>query len=87
MTASDIRERTRAFIRESFLYMRPDYQFDDDQNLLAHGIIDSLGAVELLGFVQEEFAIAVADEEITEANFGSVRGITEFVMRRRALAA
>lgn len=86
MTQREIGERIRRYVRENFLYMRPEFEFADDENLLAHGIIDSLGAVELLGFVQDEFSITVEDEEVTERNLGSVRGIVEFVARKRAVA-
>jgi acyl carrier protein len=55
--------------------------------LLERGIIDSLGVVELLSFVEETFAVTAADEEITEENFGSLDSIAQFVQRKRAVAA
>jgi acyl carrier protein len=83
----EIIERTRGYIVENFLYMRQDVVIEPSDSLLGRGIIDSMGVVELLGFVEEAFAIAAADEEITEGNFGSLDGIARFVLHKRAAAA
>jgi acyl carrier protein len=74
----------REFISENFLYLQPEVELSDDDDLLALGIVDSLGFVELVEEVQERFGIAVEDIEITEENFGSIDGIVAFVARKRA---
>jgi len=51
----------------------------DDDPLLAKGVIDSMGVMEMIGFLTSEFGIAVADEEVTEENLGSVSAIARFV--------
>jgi acyl carrier protein len=80
-------EQTRDYIVKNFLYMRPDVVIESSESLLEQRIIDSMGVVELLGFVEETFAVAAADEEITEENFGSLDGIARFVVRKRTAAA
>ena len=89
MPVRDILERTRDYVRENFLYMRPDLQLGDDDALLAKGVIDSMGVMEMLGFLTSEFGIVVADEEVTEENLRSLNAIARFVdaKRRRAEAA
>ena len=82
-----VRERIRDFIRESFLYMSPQIAVHDDDRLLERGIIDSMGVVEMLGFIEDEFGVSVADDEITEANFGSIRAVSDFVARKKASRA
>lgn len=76
---TEILERTRAYVRDNFLYMRPDFVLGDDDALLAKGVIDSMGVMEMIGFLTSEFGIAVADEEVTEENLGSVSAIARFV--------
>ena len=86
---TQILERTRAYVRENFLYMRPDFALGDDDPLLAKGVIDSMGVMELLGFLGSEFGITAADEEVTEDNLGSLNAIARFVdakMRRTEAA-
>jgi acyl carrier protein len=86
MALTDMTEqsaRIRRYITENFLYMRPDYQFTDDDALLGKGIIDSLGVMELISFVEEEFGVAVADTDITEQNLGSVNAVARYVASKR----
>lgn len=79
-----VRREMHEFIEENFLYLEPDVELRDDDNLLELGIVDSLGFVELVEEVQARFGIAVQDIEITEDNFGSVDAIAAFVDRRQA---
>jgi acyl carrier protein len=87
MTDNDqVRREMREFVTESFLYMHPDLELTDDEDLLAKGVIDSLGFVELVEEVQARYRVAVQDVEITEQNFGSINAIAAFVERKRAEA-
>lgn len=79
-----IRQAMRSYITENFLYMRPDLQFGDDDSLLAKGVIDSLGVMELVGFVEEQFAVKAEEADVTEANFGTVGGIARFVEAKQS---
>lgn len=84
MMATTLRGEIRGFIEDEFLYLRPEIDLHDDDPLLALGIIDSLGFVELVEEVQARYRISVLDTEITEANFGSVEMIAGYVERKRA---
>lgn len=88
MSASDdgrdqVRKEMRAFIEDNFLYLDPDATLADDQDLLAAGIVDSLGFVELVEEVESRYEVGVQDIEITEENFGSVDSIVRYVERKR----
>ena len=63
-----VREAVSKYITENFLYANPDRELGADDRLLDEGIVDSMGAVELVTFLEEEFGIAVPDDEITEDN-------------------
>ena len=78
-----VRNEVSAFIEENFLYMRPDLELQDDDDLLGLGVIDSLGFVELVEEIQARYGIQVSDVEITEDNFGSVNAIVAFVEGKR----
>lgn len=85
MTEADdpVRREMRTFIEDNFLYMHPDTELADGDDLLKLGIIDSLGFVELVEEVQGRYGIAVDDVEITEENFGSIDAISGFVAGKR----
>ncbi len=78
-TQADIVDRTRTWVRENFLYMRPDWKLGDDAPLLGSGVIDSVGVIELVEFLQSAFAFKIADDEIVEQNLGSLNAIGRFV--------
>ena len=72
-------ERTRAYVRENFLYMRPDWPLDDDAPLVSGGVVDSIGVIELVEFLQATFGVTIAEDEITEHNLGSLVAIGRFI--------
>ena len=82
MTEAQIVNETRAYIMENFLYARPDYVVAEDEHLLEKGVVDSMGMVELITFLQDQFGVEPADDEITEENFATLRRIAAFVARK-----
>ena len=87
MTGAQVIERTRAYIIENFLYMRRDFRLDDNDSLLGSGIIDSMGVMEVILFLETEFGVEVGDEDVTEENLGSIRAISRYVVARAEAAS
>jgi len=79
MDEAAILERTRAYVHETFLYMRPGFALEDQDRLLQRGVIDSMGVMELIAFLRSEFGVVVADEDITESNLGTLADIARYV--------
>jgi acyl carrier protein len=79
MTVDSVLQRTRAYITENFLYMRKDVQLGDADSLLERGVIDSMGVMELVQFLEKEFGIHVKDDDITEENLGTLAAIAKYV--------
>ena len=85
MTDNDqVRREMRVFVEESFLNMHPDLEHADGEDLLAKGVIDSLGFVELVEEVQSRYGLAVQDVEITEENFGSIGALAAYIEGKKA---
>ena len=82
-TQIKVRDEVRGYVEDNFLYMHPDVELKDDDDLLGMGIIDSLGFVELVEEVQSRYGVSVEDVEITEDNFGSITAIVAFIERKR----
>lgn len=83
MTPAQTSSAIREYIHENFLYMRPDVVVADDDSLLGQGIVDSMGVIELVTFLQDQFGIVLMDDDITEDNLGSIAAMTAFVTARR----
>ena len=56
--------------------------FSDEDSLLDRGLIDSTGVLELVAFLQQNFAITIADDEIVPDNLDSILGISDFVEQK-----
>jgi acyl carrier protein len=59
----------------------------DDESLTANGVIDSLAIFRLVSFLEDNFSVKVADEEIVNDNFKSVNDIDRFVGAKLASKA
>lgn len=82
----EIIERVKRFVVENFLYARSDVQLTADDALLARGIIDSMGVVELIAFIEDEFGVEVGDDDVTEQNLGTLADIATYVLSKQAVA-
>lgn len=78
----EILAAVRSFIGKEFLYMRPNFTLGDDDSLLKGGVVDSMGVLEVMSFLEETFGVRPDDDEITEANLGSLRAIARFVIAK-----
>ncbi len=76
-----IEDKLREFILKN-MYYAEDGSIGDDDSFLETGVIDSMGVMELVAFVQSEFAIEVAQNEIVVENFDSIRKLARFVQRK-----
>ena len=55
---------------------------DPDEDLLATGIIDSLGVVKLIVSLEKAFRIEVKDEDVVPENFQSLDSLAKFVEQK-----
>jgi acyl carrier protein len=73
-----IGQRVRQFIIDNFVFGDASHLADDD-SFLDNGLIDSMGILTLVVFVEETYDIAVQDEEIVPGNWDSVNRIANFI--------
>lgn len=55
-----------------------------DQDLLADEVIDSLGIVEVISFLEGKYGVKVDDDDLAPENFRSVDSIVAFVEKKRS---
>lgn len=75
-------EPVRHFVRREFLYDR-DAALADDQ-VLFPDLVDSLGVMEIVDFVEETYGIEIGEDELLADNFTTLRAIGELVQRKQA---
>jgi acyl carrier protein len=76
------KDRVRQFIATNF-YVGDPAALRDDTSFLERGIIDSTGVLEVVSFLEAEFGITIADEELVPENLDSLGAIAAFVGRKR----
>lgn len=77
---SELERDVRGFITENFILDGEDLA--GDASLTQHGVLDSMGVLELIMFVEERFGVQVPDEDTLPENLDSVDRIVGYVQRR-----
>lgn len=54
-----------------------------DEDLLATGIVDSHGVMQLVAFLRDRYGVTVREDELTPENFQTIAAIDAFVRRAK----
>jgi acyl carrier protein len=73
-----LKSKIRAFVLGKFPLAKAR-GLHDGSKLLEEGILDSLGVLELVNFLQDDHGIPIEDEELVPENFASIDAIAAFV--------
>lgn len=71
------------YINSQFLEDQPEEGIGAQDDLLSEGIIDSLGMMKLIRFIEDKFEIKVRPEDMTIENFTSVYSISGYIQHRQ----
>jgi len=82
----EVKETVRQYIIENFLFGDVSPLESDSMSLLDGGIIDSVGVMELVAFLEQDFELTIADEDLIPENLDSVDNLTAFIGRLKATA-
>lgn len=78
----NVTEKIFEFVREHFdIGDDPDYT--PDVHLFDEGFVDSLGAVEIIAFVEEEFDVKITQKDITLYPMNTVNEIAKVVESKK----
>jgi len=80
-SAGDTAELIRDFIKNRFP-LASSKELTNELSLLDSGIVDSLGVLDLVGFIEEQFGIEAQDDDLVPENFDSIEALARFVKER-----
>ncbi len=80
---SDVKTKLKEFVVENFLFGEAN-GLQDGTSFLEEGIIDSTGVLELVTFLEEDFGIQVADDELIPENLDSINNVAGYLERKAA---
>jgi len=75
----DTKTEIREFIVDNFMMGMNPEDLTDNGSLLELGIIDSTGVLELVGFLEEKYAIQVEDSDLTPENLDSLDNLVNYL--------
>jgi acyl carrier protein len=79
---SSVKERIRKFVQENLAEPRGMTSVSDHDYLIENGILDSLGILRMVAFLEETFPIRVSDDEIVPENFKTIATIEKLALSK-----
>ena len=78
-----IRVQLSTFIQETLASNVRDLKIEDDTRLIDRGLIDSIGLMELVEYIEQQTGIRVPDDEVHPENFQTVASMEAMIERLR----
>jgi acyl carrier protein len=85
-STEEIKAAVRKYLADNVLYSGGIEDLGDDSSFLERNLLDSTGVLELVGFIEDHFAVKVGDDEIVPENLDSLGLIAAYITRKRASA-
>jgi methoxymalonate biosynthesis acyl carrier protein len=79
MPATDTTTRVKAFLA----HVIPDHELREEEDIFASGYVNSLFAMQLVLFIEQEFHVALEDADMDTENFRTVAAIAHLVARKQ----
>ncbi|MEM8499985.1 MAG: acyl carrier protein [Pseudomonadota bacterium] len=77
-------EQIKQFILSDLIKDGSATELENDENLIDSGVVDSLGIMKLVAFLEKSFKVAVSDDEILLDNFETIDAISGFLSSKTA---
>jgi acyl carrier protein len=82
----DTKIQIRDFVRETFLKNSVTKNLTDDISLVESGIIDSLGILKVLLFIEETFGFKVDEQDVVPEYFENVNALAAYIDQHRSVS-
>src|SRR5262245_50980098 len=79
MPATDTTTQVKTFLARVI----PDHELQDEEDIFASGYVNSLFAMQLVLFIEQEFHVAIEDVDMDMENFRTVGAIARLVERKQ----
>ncbi len=80
----DFKEKVRKFIEANLVVFEDEAEFSDSDNIFEMGFVNSLFAMKLVSYIEQEFGIEVDNEDLEISNFSSVDRIVGYIEKKKA---
>ncbi|MDZ7949841.1 MAG: acyl carrier protein [Nostoc sp. DedQUE12b] len=80
---NEIKTKTKAFLSRFF----GNHDLQPDEDIFALGFVNSMFAMQLVLFVEQEFQITIENEDLEFENFRTINSISNLVERKNTVLA
>jgi methoxymalonate biosynthesis acyl carrier protein len=80
----ELKEKIRKFIESNLVVFEDEAEFSDSDNIFEMGFVNSLFAMKLVNYIEEDFGIEVENDDLEISNFSSVNRITEYIESKKS---
>ncbi|MCE5167971.1 acyl carrier protein [Paenibacillus profundus] len=77
------KQKIRDFIESNLVVFEDEAVFSDDDHIFQMGFVNSLFAMKLLGYIEQEFGITVGNEDLDIANFSTLNNIVRLIEKHK----
>ena len=81
-SSNPLLDSIRSFLVSSFPLATEDIQISD--SLLESGIVDSMGVLEIVQFLEAELGVTLEDEDLVGENFETIQNIADFAAAQKS---
>lgn len=78
----DQKQTLKDFISQELLDGTNPVPLADDQDLLLSGLVDSLGVVRMINFIEQTMDVVIPPQDVTLENFQTVDNIVRYLQQR-----
>ena len=82
-----VKDSLRAFIIEELQWTGEPAELTDDYELIENQVLDSLGLMEVAGYLERQHDVQVDDIDLVASNFSTLAAIDAFVAQKRPAGA
>ena len=81
--ATALEDQIASFVRDQFVAQDPS-RIDQDTELFREGIVDSMGILTLMRFLEQAFQIEIEPREMLVENFATIAAMRDFVLAKQS---
>lgn len=80
----ELKQKIRSFIESNLVVFEDEAEFTDSDNIFEMGFVNSLFAMKLVNYIEQEFDIEVDNDDLEISNFSSVERIVQYVTGKQS---
>jgi len=85
MQQAEIQQTLIEFISGDLLNDQPGLLLKPEDDLLSSQLVDSLGVMRIVAFLEQQYDVTIPPADVTIENFIDVKTIGSYIERRRSL--